>query len=550
MDMSYITLKNLTYKYPGNHNITLNNININIERGDIVLVCGNSGSGKSTLGKCITGSVPNFYGGTIRGEIKINDKNIKDLAPKELAEKVTMVFQDPERQLLMNKVHREIAFGLENIGVKPEVIKRRVYESMEFCGIEKLAKRDIISLSGGEKQKVAVTSALAYMPECIILDEPTSQLDPNAAEEVINIINKINEELGVTIILIEQRVEKCFSIADKVLLINDGTVSFYGGKDDLYKSNDPYFFDFMPQYLKLSKILKFSKMPCGIRETRKKLNSFNITQHNSVEKKCDSQEPIINISDLCFSYDGNANVLKNINLNINSGEFVEIMGPNGAGKSTFFKSIMGFTKYKGSIKLFGKEVSKYKQRDLAKIIGYISQNPNDYISKETVYEEVKFTLDNYGIKNYELIDATLNKLGIDNLKYKNPRDISGGEKQRVAIASILVMEPEIILLDEPTRGLDHKTKELLGNTLKDLNKKGSTIIMITHDIEFAAEFANKFILLFNGEAIQAGTKTEVFTGGTYYNTSMNKLFRNIDNDIFTIDDVLERVNLVKGGLYE
>lgn len=541
MDKPYIAINNLTYKYPGNDKITLNNININVQRGDIVLVCGNSGSGKSTLGKCIAGSVPNFYGGTISGEIKINNKNIKDFMPKELAEKITMVFQDPERQLLMNKVHREIAFGLENIGIESEIIKRRVYESMEFCGIEQLSERDITSLSGGEKQKVAVASALAYMPECIILDEPTSQLDPNSAEEIINIISKINEELGVTIILIEQRMEKCFSIADKMLLINHGAISFYGDKDDLYESSEPYFFDFMPQYLKLSKILKFSKMPHSIRETRKKLNAFNISKNKSIEKKNIIEEPIIKISKLCFSYDGNTNVLNNVNININSGEFVEIMGPNGAGKSTLFKSFMGFTKYKGSIKLFGKEVSKYKKNDLIKKIGYISQNPNDYISKETVYDEIKFTLDNYGIKNYELIDTALNNLGIDNLKNKNPRDISGGEKQRVAIASILVMEPEIILLDEPTRGLDFKTKNLLGNTLKELNKKGSTIIMITHDIEFAAEFANKFILLFNGEAVQSGTKEEVFTGGTYYNTSMNKLFRNIDDGIFTIDDVLKRL---------
>ncbi|WP_243108028.1 ABC transporter ATP-binding protein [Clostridium sp. JN-9] len=541
MDMPYIAINNLTYKYPGNEKITLNNININIERGDIVLVCGNSGSGKSTLGKCIAGSVPNFYGGTVRGEIKINNKNIKEFTPKELAEKVTMVFQDPERQLLMNKVHREVAFGLENIGIPSEIIKRRVYESMEFCGIEKLAERDIVSLSGGEKQKVAVTSALAYMPECIIFDEPTSQLDPNSAEEIINIISKINEELGITIVLIEQRMEKCFSIADKILLINQGAIDFYGDKDHLYKSNGDDFIEFMPQYLKLSKILKFSKMPLSIRETRKKLNNFNFRHNSPIEKEKHIEEPIIKISNLCFSYDGNANTLKNINININKGEFVEVMGPNGAGKSTLFKSMMGFTKYKGSIKLFGKEVSKYKRNDLIKSIGYISQNPNDYISKETVYDEIKFTLDNYGIKDYELIDVVLKDLGIDDLKYKNPRDISGGEKQRVAIASILVMKPEIILLDEPTRGLDFNTKKLLGNTLKKLNKKGSTIIMITHDIEFAAEFADKFILLFNGEAIQSGTKEEVFKGGTYYNTSMNKLFRNMDDSIFTIEDVLERL---------
>ncbi len=243
--MEYIEIENLSYSYPLEGKKSLNNINLGLGRGEVLLVIGKSGSGKSTLAKSITGAVPHFYGGTISGGIIIDGVPLEEMNHSERAKTVTMVFQDPEKQLMMNKVHREIAFGLENIGVSESTIKRRVWEVMEFIGITDLAERDITTLSGGQKQKVAIASAVAYLPKCIIFDEPSSQLDVSAAESIVNLIRKINEELGITIIIIEQRVNKWFDIADKIAYMNEGKVNFYNSRHDFYKKSKEEVINFL-----------------------------------------------------------------------------------------------------------------------------------------------------------------------------------------------------------------------------------------------------------------------------------------------------------------
>ena len=224
--MSYIEIKDLTYYYPKEAKPVLKNINLQLNKGEILFVVGQSGSGKSTLAKCISGAVPNFYGGTIQGSVSIDGQGIIEMEHSKRALEVTMVFQDPESQLIMNKVHREIAFGLENVGIESVEIKRRIWEAMQFSNILDIANREINTLSGGQKQRVAITSAIAYLPNCIILDEPTSQLDPASAEDVIALIKKINDELGITIIIIEQRIDKWFDIADKILVLSNGEIAF------------------------------------------------------------------------------------------------------------------------------------------------------------------------------------------------------------------------------------------------------------------------------------------------------------------------------------
>lgn len=536
---NYISIRGLTYYYPEEKHETIKDINIEIYKGEIVFICGNSGSGKSTLAKCITGSIPNFYGGTISGDVFINGKSIGKMSHNERASEVTMVFQDPERQLMMNKVHREIAFGLENVGVLEKEIKRRVWEALQFSNILNLAYRDISTLSGGQKQKVAITSAIAYMPKCIILDEPTSQLDPAAAEEVVDLIKKINEELGITIIIIEQRINRWFDIADKVVIMNKGNVEFCDKRQELYNSKNIYLNSFLPSYLKASKLLNIIEMPKGFKDARNLVNKISINIKELDEKSFNNiinKKITMEIKNLRCSYES-IDAIKNFNISICKGEFIGILGANGAGKSTLLKAMMGLVKYSGSIKLDNKEVKKYNLKDLAKKVGYVSQNPNDYISRETVYDEIKFTLDNHGLKNYDKIDEVLRSLNIYELKGKNPRDISGGERQRVAIASILVLEPDIILLDEPTRGLDQEAKASLGDMLKKLNDKGKTIILITHDVEFSAEYCRKFVLMFDGEIVSEGNISEVLANGIYYTTSLNKMFRHLNNNIFILNQL-------------
>lgn len=535
--MSYIKVENLNYSYPDEKNKSICDINLEIDRGEILLLCGKSGSGKSTLGKCFTGAIPNFYGGIVGGNITINGKKLELLSDRERASEVTMVFQDPEKQILMDKVFREIAFGLENVSVESSVIRRRVIETMQFCNILHLKDRLINTLSGGEKQKVAVASALAYMPKFIVFDEPTSQLDPGASDEIVNLIKKINNELGITAILIEQRIDRCFDIADRVAVMKGGKIDFCGSKVEMYSSTSEEVKSFLPSYLKASKLLNIEEMPNSFRELRKVLNTCpNLIEPKKADEIHLSEEAVIEMKKVTCKY-GDTIANSDIDLNIKKGSFNAIIGSNGAGKSTLIKAIIGFVKYSGSIKLMGHEVKKLKFKDIGVKIGYVSQNPNDYLSKDTVYEELKFTLDNYGLDDNGIIDYTLKELDIYKFKLKNPRDLSGGEKQRAAIASMLVLKPEILILDEPTRGLDEAVKYKLGSILKTLNDNGSTIIMITHDLDFAARFCSNFILMFDGKIVSSGSKYEVLKNGIYYTTNMNKLFRDVEPNVFVLDDI-------------
>lgn len=536
--MAYIDIKDLSYWYPEEEIERVSNVNLQINEGEILFLIGKSGSGKSTLGKIISGAIPNFYGGKLKGNIFVKNKTLRDINYTERAKAITMVFQDPERQLVMNTVHREIAFGLENVGIEGNQIKRRVWEAIQFTGITELAYRNINTLSGGQKQKVAIAAAISYLPECIIFDEPTSQLDPSSAEEVLDLIKKINEELGVTVVLIEQRIDRCFDLADRIALLEEGTIKFHGCRKEFYEfSRNNKIEEFLPTYLRLASHMNMHAVPKDLKEMRKELKnySFNFIKPTSEDKKV--SEECIQIRNLNQSYN-EMKVLKDINLNVREGEFIGILGANGAGKSTLLRTITGLNKYEGSIKLLGNEVKRLKLNDISKIAAYVSQNPNDYISKDTVYEEVKFTLENHGIDDYSAIDDVLKQLDIYKLKDKNPRDISGGERQRVAIASMLITKPKVLLLDEPTRGLDISIKNELGFMLRELNRAGTTIILVTHDIEFASSFCSKFMLLFNGEIAAEGSREKILVDGIFYTTVINKLFRPFDNEIFTIDQIV------------
>lgn len=550
--MKYINIENLSFTYPLDTKKSLNNINFSIDKGSINLIVGKSGSGKSTLGRAIVGTVPYFYGGTISGKIEVEGKLLSNMSHRERAQRITMVFQDPEKQLMMNKVHREVAFGLENVGVDEKVIKKRVYEALQFVRILHLADRDVTSLSGGEKQKVALASALSYMPECIILDEPTSQLDPASSEEIINLVNKINDELGITIIVIEQRINKWFDIADCIGVMNNGNIKVYKDKRYFYDNCSCNEFMFMPDYLKFFKKMGFKDMPYNFKDARKKLMNTPITimknvnslkeDTENVNNSYDKNETILKIKNLRCGYDSKE-ILHKVNMTVNKGEFISIMGANGAGKSTLLKTIMGLNSYKGSIKLYDKEVKNLDIREIAKYVGYVSQNPNDYLSKDSVYDELKFTMDNYNIYDQNVIEETLKKLEIYDVKDKNPRDLSGGQRQRVAIASILVLKPKIILLDEPTRGLESDLKAKLGNILTKLNKEGTSIILVTHDADFSSSFCKRFTIMFNGIIVADGGKSEVLGNGIYYTTSINKLLRSKDKNIFTLKDAVEMCRL-------
>lgn len=540
--MGYIKAEHFTYSYPEQDKPVLDDISFSLNRGEVLLLLGKSGSGKSTLGKAVTGAVPYFYGGTVSGKISIGGTALNKMEHNRRSQTVGMVFQYPEKQLILNKVHREVAFGLENTGVPEETIRRRVFEAMQFTGITPLAGRDIDSLSGGQKQKVAITSALAFFPECIVLDEPISQLDPLAAEEVLNLIRKINEELNITVILIEQRTGKCFELADKVAFIEDGRLCFFGGTHDFLDSPEKRYEPFLPEPVRLFRRLGIEHPPTGMKKSRALLSSIRpgdapVPAHSAF-RGTEKTQPVISLDKVSCGY-GGLTVLNRFTASIQKGDCISLLGANGAGKTTLLKTLVGLKQYQGSILLKGMELKKWKQKEIARTIGYVSQNPDDYLTQDTVRDELLFTARHLNVEEPEkAVEKILRILELSEYGGRNPKDLSGGQKQRVAIGSALIASPEVLILDEPTRGIDVPLKQTLADLLRQLNQSGITILLVTHDTEFACMVSNRFWILYQGELLANGTKEEVFSDSLYYTTTIHKLCQNQAPGLFTLEDAL------------
>lgn len=562
--MSFIEIENLTYYYPNEAQAALDNINLKIEPGEFVLLAGGSGCGKSTLIKALAGLVPEFYGGKIKGDIKIEGCSIAAMPRSELVQKVGIVFQDPESQLVMTNVEQELAFGLENLGLEKYLMKRRVLEASGALSLGSYLCKNTPELSGGLKQKVTLASILAMQPEIILLDEPTSQLDPVSGEEILTILRRLNEENGITVILVEQRLERCFHLADRFLIMDKGRIICNTTNPTVFsrwalESGSP----FIPPLAKLFVSLGFERVPLTVKEGRAILGSVlekkkgNLTQSEikPVPKvSLKEKEPLIEIENLWFVYENGQEALQNINLNIYSGDFTVIMGENAAGKTTLLKNINGLLKpSRGKIKIFSQDADSFRVEELARRVGFLSQNPNDYLFLNTVREEVLFTLKAQGLEDKGKVNDLLNRLKLGASQDKNPRDLSSGERQRVALATVLIADPDVILLDEPTRGLDYQLKKELGEILKELQKEGKSIVVVTHDVEFAAEYAQNIVLMSKGSIIAQGDKRAMLTKSTFYSPQISKLFNNYNDDILTIEEGKEYLRALnikrKGGIY-
>ncbi|MGB9792270.1 MAG: ABC transporter ATP-binding protein [Thermacetogeniaceae bacterium] len=557
--MALFEIENLSYWYPETAAPALKNINLKIEEGELLLIAGGSGSGKSTLGRLLAGLIPDFYGGKLSGKALFRGKSLPELERRYLNTQVGMVFQDPEQQLVMTTVEAEIAFGLENLGLPQEEISRRLAEVMGFLGLTPLKQEFTANLSGGQKQKVALASVLAMNPSVLILDEPTSQLDPLAAEEFFNLVERLNKEMGYTVVLIEQRLERCFHLADRLAVMDGGRLLRSGPVKEVARWEADNSLPFLPPVTKFFAMLRAPELPLTVKEGRRELKRLcphlpaapargHQRPPSFLPIPAKDKDPVVDAKGLWFTYPNGKEALKGVSLQLNRGEFAVIIGENAAGKTTLLKLLAGILKpSRGRVLVLGKDTRTAALPEMAGRIGYLPQNPNSCLFQETVEDELRFTLDNLGLEDGGAIEDVLKKLGLLQHRRSNPRDLSSGERQRVALASILVARPPLLLLDEPTRGLDIRLKRELGSCLYDLARDGLTILMVTHDTEFAAEFAARVILMHDGRIVGDGTKHDVLEDSLFYSPQMARLFRGAAEGVLTIEEGLEKV-AGNGGL--
>jgi energy-coupling factor transport system ATP-binding protein len=550
-----IRLRKFNFSYNGADRPALNNINLTVEDGQFVLLTGASGGGKSTLCRVFNGLVPHFYGGKISGQAEVQGLDILKTPPKELATKVGMVFQDPENQLVTTDVEREIAFGLENLGYPKNLIARRIEEALDTAGIAQLRFARNNELSGGEKQKVAIASVLALHPEILVLDEPTSELDPQSAEEVLRLLERLNDELGLTVILIEQRLDRVVHLVDRLLVMGGGEITADGTPREVMGGDIEGLGIGLPPVIRLmrqlqGKELALNGLPLTVKDARLQLQ--RVLQNVKTSAFADagaSSEPVLNVDKLWFSY-GERAVLRNINLDIDRGGFIGIMGRNASGKTTLVKQFNGLLKpTRGRVRLEGVDTSKSTAAELSQRVGYVFQNPNDHLFADSVEDEIAFSLRNRGADETEITKAVaemLDEFELGRYRQSYPRNLSGGEKQRVALASVLAGQPEIIVLDEPTRGMDYVLKKKLINYLDDYRRRGNTVIMVSHDVETIAECARRVVLLSEGRVVVEGGKREVLAKALLFSPQINRLAQalsgyGVADTTLTVSEMLEQI---------
>ncbi len=546
-----IELDHVTYTYPalpgdGEPRPALCDLSLQVDEGEFLLVVGPSGSGKSTLLRCLNGLVPHFYGGTFRGRVRVGGRDPVTVGPRGMSDLVGFVFQDPEAQFVVDTVEDELAFAMENLGLPQALMRKRVEEVLDQLGLAPLRARRISTLSGGEKQRVAIAAVLTLQPRILVLDEPTSQLDPQAAEEVLVVLRQLNQDLGLTVVLSEHRLERVVQYADRVLAL-----SYPGGPVRLGTPAEVLAaIGQTPPLITLGKKLGWQPLPLTIKDGR----PFARALLQEVDRRSGEQTtppeprpapavaPLVSVRNLWFRYNGHE-ALRGVNLEVRPGEFVALMGRNGSGKTTLLKHLVGLLRPgQGEVLVAGLDTRRAPVEEVARRVGYVPQDPGSLLFAETLQEELAFTLRSHGLLNpqaWQGAEGLLRRLGLSDFARRDPRDLSGGERQRAALAAILVAEPEVILLDEPTRGLDYGQKETLADLLRRERARGRAVIMATHDVELAASCADRVVMLAEGEVVVDGPTRETMTESLVFSSQVNKLFR--DPRFVTVEDVLSYV---------
>ena len=545
--MEAIKVTNFGFDYAIGDETALSDISFTVNEGEFIVICGPSGCGKSTLLKSLKPQLKPF--GNTRGSIEFYGDDVYSLPDEKTAAEIGFVMQNPDAQIVTDKVWHELAFGLENLGVATPIIRSRVAEMANYFGIHTWFRKKTAELSGGQKQLLNLASVMLMQPKLIILDEPSSQLDPIAAREFLENVRKINLELGTTIIITEHNLEEVYGYADKVLLMEDGKVKKYLSPQEMAQylaTEEPDgMYKALPTPARMYGSVLKGRCPLSIVEGRNWFSRLVDEKHPEFPVLNEHERPaekVIDINEVWFQYEkGGDPVLRDLSFSVRKGEICSVLGGNGAGKTTMLSVVSQKRKYNlGSIKIRGKELSKYKGIDLFKQnMAVLPQNPQSLFVFETLRRDLEEIFAGTKTPKNEIEEKVLSmakKMEIDSLLDRHPYDLSGGEMQKAALAKILLLEPQILLLDEPTKGMDALSKENMGNILRELAAEGKTVLMVTHDIEFCARYSDHCMLFFDGYIVSEGTPKKFFSENSFYTTAASRMTRHLVRNIITCEE--------------
>ncbi|QSO48319.1 ABC transporter ATP-binding protein [Alicyclobacillus mengziensis] len=555
--MPILTVDGLSYTYGGAKEQALRDISLAVEVGEWVVLQGITGSGKSTLLKTITGACPEFYGGTIVGTVAVTGRPVHQMSTAERLQTIGFVGQDPEAQSVYAAADREVAFALENLGTSEADMSWRVAEALELVGLSGSAHRLTSELSGGERQRLALAAALVHQPRILLLDEPTSQLDPLAAQDLLDHLRRLQHDFGMTIMLSEHRLDAVYSLADRVVYLDGGQVQFSGSAREAARWTRKHRLSQAPSLVRLfpnsdAPILSVREgrgrletetsemLPFGAREesdsnSTAELQIASSDEHPVEPASMSDRSPFLSVQKATVIYPGAAtSALRSCSLTVPRGVITAVIGPNGSGKSTLLRLLAGLVKPgRGKVVVHSRDAR----------VGYLPQKPSDLFSQLTVKEELRLGLKLQHRPETEIesrMQGVVQNLGMEDLLRRVPRDLSGGEQMRVAIASILMDDPTLLLLDEPTRGLDAKQKGRVGELLRSLTRQDVTIVLVSHDMELVADVAENVVFLFDGTSTLEGTARQVFAKALYFSPPVARVFRGFDDTVLSLSDAIRK----------
>lgn len=555
--MAQFEIKNLSFTYPGSTRKVLDDISLSIEAGQYVTLCGRSGSGKTTLLQQLkTVLAPH---GTKEGQVLFDGRVLEEVGEREQAQRIGYVMQNPDDQIVTDKVWHELAFGLESLGEDQKVIRTRVAEMASYFGIQGWFHRDVSELSGGQKQLLNLASVMAMQPDILILDEPTSQLDPIAATDFLNTIRKINLELGTTILITEHRLEDIFHASDLVVVLEEGkllTMDTPKKVGAFLKKENNAMFAALPSPVRIyygvadkteggaDEAYAPENCPLTVREGRSWLSSIFednepvVCRIEDAGSDIEVEDPVLYIKEIWYRYEkDDPDVLKGVSLALANQEIFAVVGGNGTGKSTLLKAVCNICRpYRGKVYLFGKKTTDYSGRDLFKgNLAMLPQDPKSLFVKKTVREEL---MEMCADKEDPRIMDVAELCEVDRLLDSHPYDLSGGEQQRTALAKVLLTDPRVLLLDEPTKGMDNYFKERFSRILYDLKERGVSILMVSHDVEFCARYADRVGMFFDGTLMSVNSPRQFFSQNSFYTTAANRMSRHKFENAVTNEDVI------------